>query len=71
MALSSLPELRLKSEGELRHLLREARTKLADLRQLAAAGSLRQVRQIRIHRLAIARILTLLASRFAKQEKMR
>lgn len=62
MTVISFSELSLKSEGELRRLLNETQTKLADLRMQAAAGSLRNVREIRALRLAIAQMLTRLRS---------
>ena len=57
-----LKELKDKTEKELRQLLAESRDKLRDLRFKDANKQLKNVREIRALKKAIARILTLLKS---------
>ena len=53
-------ELRQKSQTELRKLLQESREKLRQLRFDLASGKVKNVREIRMTKKDIARILTLL-----------
>ncbi|OGH71136.1 MAG: 50S ribosomal protein L29 [Candidatus Magasanikbacteria bacterium RIFCSPHIGHO2_02_FULL_51_14] len=55
-----IADLKRKTEKDLRELLREKRTALRELRFQAGEGQLKDVREIREARKAIAQILTLL-----------
>jgi ribosomal protein L29 len=55
-----LKELKLKTEKELRQILNETRDKLRDLRFKDANKQLKDVREIRIVKKTIARIMTLI-----------
>ncbi|MDD4900496.1 MAG: 50S ribosomal protein L29 [Patescibacteria group bacterium] len=55
-----LKELKLKTEKELRKILDESRDKLRDLRFKDANKQLKDVREIRVIKRTIARILTLI-----------
>ncbi len=55
-----IKELQGKSESELHRLLAEAREKLRELRFKDAGSQLKNVREIRVQRQLIARLLTLL-----------
>lgn len=53
-------ELKNTKEGDLQHMLSEARSKLRELRFKNASGQLKDVREFRENKKLIARILTLL-----------
>lgn len=55
-----LKELKLKTEKELKQILNEFRDKLRDLRFKDANKQLKDVREIRIIKKTIARVLTLI-----------
>ena len=55
-----IKELRQKSELELKRLLAESREKLRDMRFKAAQRQLKKVRDIRVAKKTISRILTIL-----------
>jgi len=58
-----IKELKLKTEKELRQILNEFRDKLRDLRFKDANKQLKDVREIRVVKKTIARILTLVKSK--------
>lgn len=58
-----IKELKIKSDQEINHLLAESRTKLDALRFKVAQNQLKGVREIRVIRKTIARILTLVRQR--------
>jgi len=62
-----IQELKIKPVNELHKLLIECRAKLQELRFKAAADQLKNVREVRVLKRSIARILMLL--RNAKTEK--
>lgn len=53
-------ELKLKPEAELRKLLKESRDRILTLRFDLAAGKVKNVKELRVLRKSVARILTLL-----------
>lgn len=55
-----LKELKSKTEKELRELLNQSRDKLRDLRFKDANKQLKDVREIRVIKRTIARVLTLI-----------
>lgn len=63
-----LKELKLKSLAELKSLLAEMREKLRDLRFKLAQDSHKDVREIRVVKKNIARILTLIKIQEAKSQ---
>ncbi len=63
MEVLQMKNLKDKSEAELQQLLREERAKLRDLRFQVKSDQYKSVRDIRIVRKNIARILTELNSR--------
>ena len=55
-----IKELRTKSSQELQNLLKESREKLRNLRFQVASKKLKKVREVRVVKGDVARILTLL-----------
>ena len=62
-------ELKKKKESDLHKILAESRDKLRDLRFKDANKQLKNVREIRVVRETIARILTLLNSKKGNNKK--
>ncbi len=58
-----LKELKKKNKSDLHHLLGESRDKLRDLRFKDANKQLKNIREIRVVRQTIARILMLLGNK--------
>jgi large subunit ribosomal protein L29 len=65
-----IKELRTKSPQELQNLLKELREKLRDLRFQIASKKLKKVREIRIVKKTIARVLTLLNQNTKSKERV-
>ncbi len=62
-------ELREKSQAELQKLLEDSRERLRQLRFDLAAGKVKNVREIRMIKKEIARILTILKEKIICQKK--
>ncbi len=67
-AKEELKELKLKSIGELQHLLVSNREKLRDLRFKDSQNQLKNVREIRLLKRKISQILTLLNQKKIKKK---
>ncbi|MFA5188603.1 MAG: 50S ribosomal protein L29 [Patescibacteria group bacterium] len=65
-AKEELKELKLKSETELKKLLGSSREKLRDLRFKVSQNQLKNIRETRIIKKKIAKILTLLKQKSIK-----
>lgn len=63
-----LRELRQKSKSELQKILKDRREKLRALRFDLASGKIKNVREIRIVKKNIARILTLIREKELKEK---
>ena len=62
----NIKELRQLSETEIQRILQETRETLRELRFKAARRELKDVRDVRVHKKTIARILTLMGSKVSK-----